>query len=250
MTTHLMAHSDTKRCSEQKVLSIPSGEYTKTFHPIAHSEVVHALDGACHNHGIRVLNREYSLNQSGTRMFGVWNLDLGNGEIGFALGFRNAIDKSMAVGVCSGTNVFVCDNLCFSGTFIAFRKHTSGLTDQELLRIADDSLGGAIIEMEKQHQWHKTLHEVWVPKHDRKGLVYDMIDNGVISGGQFNNYHKALDEELSLRRGRSLDGCHTLFNMHGAVTRLLRGENLLSVSKRTALLEGVCDDYLEYRKVA
>ena len=248
--TNLIAHADTKRVSEAQVLAVPAGEYTKTFHPIAHSEVINALDQACNNHNLKVLKREYSMNGSGTKMFGVWNLDLGNGGIGFALGLRNAIDKTMAIGVCSGTNVFVCDNLCFSGSFIAFRRHTSGLSQEELFKIADDALGGAVIDMEKMHDWHENLNEIWVPVEDRKGLVYDMIDRGVISGGKFDKYHKALEEEMEIRRGRTLDGTHSLFNMHGAVTRLLRGENLLRVSDCTKKLNQLCDDYIDYRRAA
>jgi len=248
--TQLMAHCDTNRVSEERVMEITAGEYTKTFHPIAHSELITALEGACGNYGVKVLDRKYSINQIGTKMFGVWNLDIGNGEIGYSLGLRNSIDKSMAVGVCSGTCVFVCDNLCFSGDFIAFRKHTSGLTTTQLSEIANNALGGAIIEMEKMHEWQKSMHEMWVPKQDRKGLVYDMIDKGVISGGKFDAYHNALKEEKALIRGRSLDGTNTLFNMHGAVTRMMRGDNLLKVSKRTGLLNKVCEDYIEYRKVA
>lgn len=247
---NLIVHADTKRVSEAQVLAVPAGEYTDTFHPMAHSEVINALQTACNNHDIKILNREYSMNEKQTKMFGVWNLNLGNGDMGYSLGLRNAIDKTMAVGVCSGTYVFVCDNLALSGDFIAFRRHTKGLITEELNKIADNALSGAVVEMEKLHNWHKNLHEIWVPKHDRKGLVYDMIDRGVISGGKFDAYHKALEEEKQIRRGKALDGTTTLFAMHGAVTRLLRGENLLRVSKCTGELHKVCDDYIESRMVA
>lgn len=248
--TNLLAHTDTKRVPEEKVLAVPAGEYTKTFHPVAHSEVIGSLEKACDNYNVKILNREYSMNQKQTKMFGVWNLDIGNGGIGYSLGLRNAIDKTMAVGICSGTCVFVCDNLCFSGDFIAFRKHTSGLTIEELTMLADNALGDAIIEMEKMHDWHETLNEIWVPEQDRKGLVYDMIDRGVMNGGKFDKYHTALAEEMEIRRGRMLDGTHSLFNMHGAVTRMLRGDNLLSLSKRTGELNKLCDDYINYRQAA
>ncbi len=245
--TGLMAHCDTTRVSEHEVISVQAPEFTKTWHPVAHGAVIVSLEDACRHHGLEIRDRQYSLNKTGSRMFGVWALDVGNGEIGYSLGFRNSTDKSMKIGVVAGTNVFVCDNMCFSGDFIAYRMHTSGLDHDELVKLGQDAVGGAVIEMEKLHGWQKNLHEVYVPKRDRKALVFDMIDRGVFSGGQFENYHKCLEEELAIRRGRPLDNTHSLFNLHGAATRLMRPWNLLRSSEATAKLNGICDDYLARR---
>ncbi len=45
-----------------------------------------------------------------------------------ALGLRTSNNKTMAIQICAGLAVFVCDNLAFRGDMIALRrKHTSGL---------------------------------------------------------------------------------------------------------------------------
>lgn len=240
----LVAHCDTKRATEAEVMAVPAPAWTKTWHPVSHKQVIEATALAVRQAGLDIVNKEYSLNKSGTRMFGVWNLDAGNGEIGYALGFRQGIDKSMLLGYCAGTNVFVCDNLCFSGDFIAFRMHTSGLDHAELRRIATEALKGAIVNMDKFHQWHKSLHEYYVPRPDFKSMVYDMVTADVFSGGQINNYLACLEEEKGIRRGRTLDGCTSLYNVHGAATRLMRTWNLLRTSEATAKLNGICDDYM------
>jgi hypothetical protein len=246
----LAIHVRTTRVPEEIVLKVPPGEFTKTFHPVSHAQVIEVLGAACVTQGIKVIKKEYSLNGSGSRMFGCWHLDIGDGQIGWMLAFRQATDRSMAIGVAAGTTVFICDNLCISGDWLMFRKHTSGVTPIELERIASESVSGAVIEMERLHNWQNELHEIWVPQSDRKGLIYDMVDRGAFSPGQWVNYHAALKEELAITRGRSLDRTHSLFAMHGAATRVLRYGNLLRISKNTGILNEVCDDYIESRKAA
>jgi hypothetical protein len=177
-------------------------------------------------------------------MFGVWNLALGNGAMQYALGFRNSTDKTMVVGITAGTNVLVCDNLCFSGDFIAFRKHTSGLDEDELRQIAAEAVKGAVVKMDRFYEWHKGLHDYYVPRTDLKVLTFDMMAKGVFSGGQFSNFMSALDEERAVQHGTVLDGATSLYSVHGAATRLMRTWNLLRVSDATKLLNGICDDYL------
>jgi hypothetical protein len=242
--TLMSSSSVTKRVDEAEVMAIPAPEWTDTWHPVSHGLIINALGRACHGAGIEVTGREYSVNEPGTRMFGVWNLALGNGAMQYALGFRNSTDKTMVVGITAGTNVLVCDNLCFSGDFIAFRKHTSGLDEDELRQIAAEAVKGAVVKMDRFYEWHKSLHKYYVPRTDLKVLTFDMINRGVFSGGQFSNFMSALDEERAIIHGTALDGATSLYSVHGAATRLMRTWNLLRVSDATKLLNGVCDDYL------
>ena len=244
---NLMAHCDTKRIDEQAVMAVPEPEFTPTWHPISHSRVIEALTVACNDHNLTINSKEYSLSADGGRMFGVWHLDADNGRSSYALGLRNAINKSMALGVCAGTKVFVCDNLCFDGEFIAFRKHTSGLTQDHLVEMSYKAVAGAVIEMEKFTDWHDGLHDVWVPRSDYKGLVFDMMDKGVFSPSNFGKFQHCHREELTINHGKSLDGAVNLYNVHGAATRLMRDWNLLKVSDSTRKLNAVCDSYLDTR---
>ena len=242
MTT--LISGNTKRVDELTVQAMPAPEWTDTWHPVRHGLIVSALNNACLMEGIEIKKREYSINEIGSRMFGVWNLNMGNGAMNYALGFRNSTDKTMVVGITAGTNVLVCDNLCFSGDFIAFRKHTSGLDEEELYQIAVEAVSGAVVKMDRFYEWHKHLLDYYVPRRDLKELVFDMINREVFSGGQFQNFMGALDEERGVQHGTVLDGATSLFAVHGAATRLMRSWNLLRVSDATKQLNGICDDYL------
>lgn len=246
----LMAHTTTSRTTEVAVRAVPEPTFTPTWHPVSHAKVIDSLESACKVHGIGIVNRDYSLNEPGTRMFGTFALDIGNGDIGYELGFRNSLDKSMVLGVTAGTRVFVCDNMCFSGSFIEFHRHTSGLDMDRLISISTKAVGGAVVEMEKLLTWQKDLNHYYVPRQDFKGLVFDMMTRGVFSSGQLSNYLSCLDEEKQLRRGYALDNATSLYNVHGAATRLMRKWNLFRASGAIKALNGLCDDYIEIKKAA
>lgn len=243
----LLNHCGTKRVDESVVRAVPAPEWTDTWHPVTHGQIIESLEISCHNNELDVVDRAYSLSADGARMFGVWTLDRGQRDMAYALGMRNSTDKSMLYGLTSGTSVFVCDNLCFSGDFLKFRMHTKGLDEDELLRLGDEAVGDAIINMRRLASWQDGLHELWVPDNDRKALVYDMATQGVFAPGQINNYLGCLDEEMEIRRGKPLDNGHSLYNMHGAATRLMRGWSLLRVADATKALNQIVGDYEEQR---
>ena len=246
----LLAHCDTKRVGEDVVAAVPAPPFTETWHPYSHAEIIQSLVLAVDDIGVGVRDRQYSINKSGTRCFSCWDLDLGDSKTGFSVGWRNSIDKSMVLGFCSGTRVFVCDNLALSGSYTAFKVHNASLTLETLDLFVKESLKDIIAKKDEMLAWQNGLQDVWVPRQDYKALVYDMVERDVFSGGQIQNYLRCLDAEKKIRRGHVLDGCTTLYNIHGAATRLMRGWNMLRTSQATPKLAQVCDDYIEMRRAA
>ncbi|RLC68493.1 MAG: hypothetical protein DRH97_02955 [Chloroflexi bacterium] len=253
----LITHAGTRRIDEGIVRSVPEPEFTKTWHPVSHSRVIDALQGAVIEAGLGIREREYSLNHSGTRMFGSWTLDhMVNGSA-YCLVFRNSIDKSMLLGVGGGLKAFICDNLAIWAEFLAFSKHTSGLDDDRLVEMSQDALTGAWGHMEKLDHWHRSLKTVDVPAQQFKEIAYDLMDNNVFAPSRLKAFQEAHEEERSLIKvsydftGRNLathyDRPTSLHTIHGACTRLMRTENLFQVADRNRGLIRVCDDYLERR---
>ena len=243
-----MTTQPVKRAKEKEVISVPEPKFTKSWHPISHKRVIKALEKGCKSEGIGIVKRDYSLGRDGLKMFGVWDLDIKNKKMGYSLGFRNSLDKSFAVGICAGTSVFVCSNMMFSGEFIEFKRHTSGLDDERLFEVTESAIGGAIIQIKELKKWHKGLRKVWMDEDEKKCMVYDMVTQNVFSGGKIQQYLTHLEEEKALLKDK--DSMTSLYNMHGAATRLMRNWNLLKVSDSTKRLKMVCDDYHEMKKAA
>jgi hypothetical protein len=137
----LIAHCGTTKVSREELKMIPVPESTKTFKPIPHHEIVDGLVEALGFRYIGVVRDEYAVSPDGMRMFGVLDLETAFDGCRFAIGIRNANDKSMRLGLTSGLRVFVCDNLSFQGEFTpVLAKHSKNFSIVDSLAIGVDRI--------------------------------------------------------------------------------------------------------------
>lgn len=249
-----LLHSNTDYVDEGVVRAIPEPDFTDTWHPIAHHKIIDALQDACKDVGLGVMRKDYSINNTGARMFGVWDLDHKTNGSCYSLGFRNSTDKSMAVGVVGGFRVFVCDNLALSGEYLQFHKHTSGLSIERLRFMANEALTGAWVEMEKLEMWINKLAAVELNEVEFKEVTFNLMKANVVAPPRFKPFIEAHEIERDPRvhsrdfTGKNLSQWYgkgtTLHTVHSACTRLLRGTSLFKQADRNKKLIQVCDDYV------
>src|SRR5439155_24248168 len=135
----LIAHCGTRKISRDELALIPVPESTATQKPIPHHQMVEALVETLGFRHIRVISDEYAVSPDGMKMFGSLDLDYEFSDVRFSIGLRNSHNKSMALGICHGYRVLICDNMAFQGDFTpVLKKHTSRLNIIELLSIAVD----------------------------------------------------------------------------------------------------------------
>jgi hypothetical protein len=137
----LIAHCGTTKVSREELKMIPVPDGTSTFKPIPHSEIVDALVEALGFRFISVVRDEYAVSPDGMKMFGVLDLETSFDGCRFAIGIRNANDRSMRLGLVSGLRVFVCDNLSFQGEFTpVLAKHSKNFSIVDSLAIGVDRI--------------------------------------------------------------------------------------------------------------
>ena len=109
--------SQTGKLTRQELALVPTPVGTATHRPIPHADVINAVVETLGFRHISVHTEEYAVSKDGMKMFGV--LELTNGFEGcrFAIGVRNAHDKSMRLALTVGYRVLVCDNMAFHGDF-------------------------------------------------------------------------------------------------------------------------------------
>lgn len=239
----LIAHKDTHYVNEAAVKAVPAPEWTDSWHPVAHKEVLEAVDYAAREAGLETTERLYSLNKAGTRMFGFWQLaDSNSGTadgtdgVAGALAIRNSTDKSMVLGVAAGSTVLVCDNLALSGDYLRFRKHTGGLDLDELREIAADAIDQALVRVEGFKQWLLQLKETEMPEAHWKIYAYNLAMEGAIPSSKLPQLAKAWSEEQAETGGN-------LYAAHGAVTRLNRGAPLFRQERSNRVLNRITNEY-------
>ena len=226
-----------KNVSEQEVISVPDVPFTKSFHPIHHREIIGAIQEGIQAVGLEIVAKQYVLAQNGQRFFGVYDLSYSNGELCWSLGIRNSMNKSMSLGITAGTRVFVCENLCFSGEFLAFRRHTSGLDIDELAFLAYRSVRRMIPLLKAFQVWHEGLKGYPLTEVDSKILMVEIMTNNVIPASKFHQFNNLY--------GNVYDD--SLWGFHETCTDLLRDSNLLTLPNKNKILNGVINDFITGR---
>jgi hypothetical protein len=113
----LMAHAGANKVTRPDLASLDTPAATDTFQPIAHSRLIDQLEEALAFRHISITRDEYAVSKDGMKLFGLLELNSEYEDVRFAIGLRNANDKSMRLGMVAGYRVFVCDNMALSGDF-------------------------------------------------------------------------------------------------------------------------------------
>ncbi len=226
----LIAHVDTKRVPVEVVMDVPTPDRTKTWGAIGHGQLIDTLKEAIGNTDLAIRSEEYSLSKDGGKMFGVFTLESDSVEKARMLGFRNSIDKSLAVGLTAGERVTVCDNMVFSGEFIDYHVHRARLTVEVLQIAAKTALQSMLVKMVEFETWHENLKQYALKRTDAEALTFGAVESGVLSPGKFGKFHELFFE----KKNEENDAYYgdNLYGFHGAMTQLWKHNSLIGTAPR------------------
>lgn len=225
----------TNRVTESEVFNVPAVPFSKTFHPVHHRDLVLAVKEGVQAVGLEIVQSQYVLAAEGNRMFAVYDLSQQNSELCWSIGIRNSLNKTVSIGICAGTKIFVCENLCFSGDFLAFRRHTSGLDIDELSFLAYKAVRSMIPRLKALEAWQVGLRNYALPENHLKILLVEIMTNNVITPSKF---HQFVDLYKNVYRDNSL------WSFHESATEILRESNLMTLPGKNKLLNQVIDSYI------
>src|SRR5262245_2690981 len=227
----LVAHCGTTRVSREELKVIPVPESTRTFKPIPHYEIVEALLEALSFRHISVVRDEYAVSPDGMRMFGVLDLETTFDGCRFAIGIRNANDKSMRLGLTAGVRVFVCDNLSFQGEFTpVLAKHSKNFSIVDSLAIGVDRIQR---NFEPLRQQVETWRSRQITDDQAKLVIYRAFIEGGLSVPRaltrdvHRNYFEPTHSDFTPR---------TMWSLSNAFTSALKSLDLIPFFQATAKL--------------
>lgn len=188
MNNHtLMAHCGAEKVTRDFLKTIGLPQETDTFKPIAHSVLVDAVEESLSYRRIRIEKSEFAVSKDGMKMFGLLEVNHEFDGIRFAIGLRNANDKSMRVGMVAGYRVFVCDNMSFQGDFNPMlQKHSKNLDLIESVSMGVDRI---------QRQWNPLKEAITLKKEtaieeqNAKMFIYDAFTKGKFPVSLFKSVH-------------------------------------------------------------
>lgn len=239
MTTSILIGAN--KVTESEVFNVPAVPFSKTFHPVHHRDLVLAVKEGLGAVGLEIVQSQYVLAAEGNRMFAVYDLSQRNSELCWSIGIRNSMNKSMSLGITAGTKVFVCENLCFSGDFLAFRRHTSGLDIDELSFLTYKAVRSMIPRLKALEAWQLGLRNYALPDNHLKILLVEIMTNNVIPPSKFHHF---VDLYNNVYRD------NTLWSFHESATEVLRESNLMTLPGKNKLLNQAIDNYIASLSVA
>jgi len=127
--SNLIMHAGGRVVTLADVEAVPVPEATESYNPVPYGHAIQLMHSeAKRTLGMAVRSEQYGLNREGDQMFALLTLDSGSAEHGLSIGLRQSYNKSLALGVAIGAQVFVCDNLAFSASgFKVVRKNTTNV---------------------------------------------------------------------------------------------------------------------------
>jgi len=167
----LIAHCGASKVDRDFLKTLPLPEATRTHQPIPHIEIVEALIETLSFRHIQVVRDEYAVTPDGMRCFGLLQLEYGIEGVQFAIGFRNANDKSMRLALTVGYRVLICDNMAFKGDFTpVLAKHSKSLNLIDRISVGVDKIQRNFDPLKLQiRDWH----DCQLDSKRAKEIIYD-----------------------------------------------------------------------------
>jgi hypothetical protein len=230
---------------------------TETHFPIPHRELLSLALGAIKAQNLDVVNAAHALSHDDARYFGLFEvaptgparaaLTGGDGashsdgmvarpDYGTIVGIRNSHDQTFPAGLVIGSQVFVCDNLAFSGEVNMRRKHTRHIL-KDLPGLVDAAMGRLMGLRNRQEHRISAYKEAGMEDRDAHDLIIRAMQGGVIPNARIkdvvNQWHKPEHEEFAPR---------TAWSLFNGFTQVLRGRGHIGEQPRfTQALHGIMD---------
>lgn len=236
---NLMLHCGAHAVTRDDLAAVATPGATRSWQPIAHTKLLATVEQQLTESKLQVIEQAHGVTKNGARYFGLLQVaatDSVDGEAALIVGIRNSHDKAFPAGLCAGNQVFVCDNLAFSGEIKVARKHTSFILHDlpTLIHNAIHALTGVWSRQEERIAKYKTINIADSSVHD---LTIRALDANVFCGERIKpilqEWREPTHEAFKPRN---------LWSFFNAVTGHLHG-NLQLLPKRTQALYGVCDEF-------
>ena len=216
--------------TKEELKSIPTPEPTKTWNPIPHIEVYDKINEVIKNMNVEVLNTRIDAHRSGKNVFVIHRLSVGgDDERSIEFGWRNSINKNFALGFTSGTHITVCSNLVFTGEWMDFRKHTSGLNCDIINDMTTRGINYVVGEAQNMLVWFDELRNTQTTKPQIDSIFIRMLKSGLVPGIKILNLMNAYDEEID-RYGENL------YSLYNCATQTFRDLSLPVITKKSSEL--------------
>lgn len=243
--TNLMLHCGANKAEREQVIDTATPEPKDRWHPIPHIKLIEQVEASLTEKNLRVVNQSHALTKDGDRYFGlleVANCRENNADHAWIVGLRNSHDKAFSAGLAIGAQVFVCDNLSFSGEITIARKHTGNIL-RDLPGLTTRAIGQLSNRWHTQQQRFDAYKDRELGRAEVNDLVVQAMRSGVIG---CTAVPKVLDEYETPRHDEFKD--RTAWSLFNGFTEIMKGSEsnfaLANLPRKTQTLHGILDTFV------
>jgi hypothetical protein len=236
----LCLHTGGEEVAFSAIQKVRTPDATETHFPIPHAELVNRVRVGLSNARLEIVSESHALAKDGDRYFGLFQISKPGMDLkdySLVMGLRNSHDKRFPAGITVGSQVFVCDNLAFSGEIKLARKHTVNIFRDLPGKVADGigRLSQAWVSQARRFDAYKETE--LNDRRDVDSLLVRAIENGAITKTQItdvlNEWRTPTHQDFAPR---------TVWSLFNAFTEVSKG-NLESLTSRTIRLTGLLDGH-------
>jgi hypothetical protein len=240
MRANLCLHCGALAVDRDALERVSTPDETGSFKPISHGMLLEVVVSSVEGLGWKLVGEAHALNEATDRYFGLLQVSQNeeqDEDHGFVIGLRNSNNKRMAAGLTFGSVVFVCDNMCFSGTVTVFRKHTKNLHEDlpERVRKAVEALPGAAEAINQRLAGYRQTEISDAKAHD---ILIRALDEGVIGTSQIPI---VLKEWRTPRHPEFADDGKTAWRLFNAFTEAFKDTSVWSTASRGTTFQELFD---------
>jgi len=247
MSLNFMIHCGGTEVERSALLDVQMPNATRSYQPVAYSYFADLIEDRLYDHGFKFGEQAHALNHEGQQYFGMAELKNGDtmaDDWALVAGWRTSTDKSIANCFVVGSQVFVCDNLAFSGEVQIGRKHTTGVLRDlpDMITNAVKRTGALAISQNERYAGYK---EVGMKDAVVNHTIVQMFRQGIMSSSRIG---KVVNEYYEPSHVEHLDpnGNRTNWTLFNAATEALKKSGLNQLPQRTIKLHNLMDRATEY----
>lgn len=236
---NLVLHSGANTVTREQVARIVTPDATETWTPISHLTLVEQVEQVLTINNLKVVGQAHAMTREGNRYFGLMEVQNGqrSNDYSWVLGLRNSHDKSFPAALVAGANVFVCDNLSFSGEVRMHRKHTTWIM-RDLPQLTERAIGRLMTRWHHQDERIAKYKEHGLTGMEAHDLVIRSVDVGAMPPSRIPDVLK------EWRKPRHVEfEPRTVWSLFNSFTEVLKG-SLIALPKRTEALHGLMDSFV------
>ena len=240
MALNFLVHCGGNEVKYDELSKVPMPQATMSYQPINHGRFSDIIEDQLGNVGYRFGEKAHALSRNGQQYFGMAELK-GHDQFeewGLVAGWRSSYDKSLSAGFVVGSQVFVCDNLAFSGDVNIGRKHTKNVM-QDFPRMVFEAVKNTRQPAKAQEARYDKYKSVKMKDHLVNHAIIQMLRQDIITTAKVSKvveeyYEPSHTEHLSV-------GKRTNWTLFNAVTEAMKGSALPQLPQRTVKLHTYMD---------